>query len=171
MKYDRWPSHFSVDGVQPRNPINNFLVFQLSVTCDLGVLNQYSQIALFYIILVLLLLFYYYLMAREDTFCRVCVPHHHCRPNNNWRMCTYMNEEEGGLSEIWVVWKEREMHIRQSLSPDSCMCTHVNYYLVGSRGREIFQLFIQFFVSQSEDQYSLFSSENTGYSLQLIKPS
>jgi len=60
--------------------------------------------------------------------------HENCRPNNNWRMCIYINQEEGGLSEIWVVWKEREMHIRQSLSPDSCMCKYVNYYLDGREG-------------------------------------
>ena len=47
-----------------------------------------------------------------------------CRSNINWRMCTYMDQEEGGLSQIWVIWKEWEMHIRQSLSPDSYMCTH-----------------------------------------------
>ena len=58
--------------------------------------------------------------------------HENCRPNNNWRMCIYINQEEGGLSEIWVAWKEWEMYdIRQSLSPDSCMCTYVNYYLDG----------------------------------------
>jgi len=52
-----------------------------------------------------------------------------CRPINNWRMCTYMNQEKKIDVCAFPVLFIPLIFLRDLILPDPCMCTYVNYYL------------------------------------------